>query len=214
MFITLEGIEGSGKTSQVNNMAAFLEDRGRVCLLTREPGGTKIGRRIRQVLLDPESRDLDPVAELLLYNADRVQHVRKIILPAIAAGKVVVCDRYVDATRAYQGVARNLDIELVETLHRLLVADLKPDLTFLLDLPPEEGLARAWAQINSGGRSDRETRFEKETLSFHTSVRKGYLSLAAQEPDRFVIIDARASIEGVWKQIAAVLEKAFGASPD
>ncbi len=209
MFITLEGIEGSGKTSQVNNMAVFLEDRGRVCLLTREPGGTKIGRRIRQVLLDPESRDLDPLAELLLYNADRVQHVREIILPAIVAGKVVVCDRYVDATRAYQGVARNLDIELVETLHRLLVADLKPDLTFLLDLPPEEGLARAWVQINSGGRNDRETRFEKEALAFHTSVRKGYLDLAAQEPDRFVIIDARASIEDVWQQIAAVLEKAF-----
>ncbi len=214
MFITLEGIEGSGKTSQVNNMAAFLEDRGRVCLLTREPGGTEIGRRIRQVLLDPESRDLDPVAELLLYNADRVQHVKKVILPAIADGKVVVCDRYVDATRAYQGVARNLDIELVETLHRLLVADLKPDLTFLLDLPPEEGLARAWAQINSGDRSNRETRFEKEALAFHTRVRKGYLGLAEREPGRFVIVDALASIEDVWQQIEAVLEKAFGELPD
>ena len=212
MFITLEGIEGSGKTSQVKNIAAFLDNRGRACLLTREPGGTQIGRRIRQVLLDPESRDLDPLAELLLYNADRVQHVRKIILPAIAAGKVVVCDRYVDATRAYQGVARNLDIELVETLHRLLVADLKPDLTLLLDLPPEEGLARAWAQINSGSRSDRETRFEKEALAFHTSVREGYLSLAVREPDRFVVIDARASIAGVWQQIEAVLEKVFEAS--
>ncbi len=214
MFITLEGIEGSGKTSQINNIAAFLEDRGRVCLLTREPGGTKIGRRIRQVLLDPESRDLDPVAELLLYNADRVQHVKGVILPAIAAGKVVICDRYVDATRAYQGVARNLDIELVETLHRLLVADLKPDLTFLLDLPPEEGLARAWAQINSGDRSKQETRFEKEALAFHTNVRKGYLSLAEQEPGRFAIIDALASIEDVWQQIAVVLEKSFGSSPD
>ncbi len=214
MFITLEGIEGSGKTSQINNIAAFLEDRGRACLLTREPGGTKIGRRIRQVLLDPESRDLAPLAELLLYNADRVQHVQKVILPAIADGKVVVCDRYVDATRAYQGVARKLDIELVETLHRLLVDNLKPDLTFLLDLPPEEGLARAWAQINSGGRSDRETRFEKEALAFHTSVRKGYLSLAAQEPDRFVIIDARASVADVWQQIADVLAKTFGAPLD
>ncbi len=209
MFITLEGIEGSGKTSQVGNIAAFLESRGRACLLTREPGGTPIGRRIRQVLLYPECGDLDPLAELLLYNADRVQHVKKVILPALTAGKVVVCDRYVDATRAYQGVARKLDVELVETLHRLLVDNLKPDLTFLLDLSPEEGLARAWAQINSGGRSDRETRFEEEALAFHASVRKGYLSLAKDEPDRFVIVDARASVEDVWLQIMTTLEKTF-----
>jgi dTMP kinase len=209
MFITLEGIEGSGKTSQVKQMAAFLENRGLKCLVTREPGGTAIGRRIRQVLLDPESSDLDPVAELLLYNADRVQHVKKVILPAIAAGKVVVCDRYVDATRAYQGIARKLDIELIETLHRLLVADLMPDLTFLFDLPPEEGLRRAWTQIDSGDRSNREVRFENEALAFHARVRKGYLDLAAGEPTRFVIVDARKSREAVWRQIAGVLEKTF-----
>ncbi len=209
MFITIEGIEGSGKTSQLANIVSFLEDRGQACLLTREPGGTQIGAAIRAVLLDPASSDLDPVAELLLYTADRVQHVRTTVLPAIAAGKVVVCDRYVDATLAYQGVARNLGTDLIETLHRLLVDNLKPDLTLLFDLPPEEGLRRAWAQIDSGGRSDRETRFEKEALTFHTSVRKGYLKLAEKEPDRFVIIDARVSIGDVWKQIMAVLEKAF-----
>ena len=209
MFITLEGIEGSGKTSQINHIAAFLESRGHAVLLTREPGGTAIGRRIRQVLLDPASSDLDPLAELLLYNADRVQHVRQVILPALDAGKVVVCDRYVDATRAYQGVARELEVELVETLHRLLVADLKPDLTFLLDLPPEEGLARAWAQIDRGDRTNRETRFEKEALAFHTSVREGYLGLAEGEPDRFVIIDAQASLEAVREQILTVLEGAI-----
>jgi len=213
MFITLEGIEGSGKTSQIKNIASFLKRRGHACLLTREPGGTAIGRRIRRVLLDPESNDLDPLAELLLYNADRVQHVRKIILPALATGKVVVCDRYVDATRAYQGVARELDPKLVETLHRLLVANLKPDLTFLLDLPPEVGLARAWAQIDNGDRSDRETRFEKEALAFHTSVREGYLGLAKGEPDRFVIIDAQATPAAVWEQMNAVLEKYFGPPP-
>jgi dTMP kinase len=207
MFITLEGIEGSGKTSQVQKMAAFLESRGHTCLLTREPGGTPIGRRIRQVLLDPENRDLDPGAELLLYTADRVQHVRTVILPAIAAGKVVICDRYVDATRAYQGVARKLDIELVETLHRLLVDNLKPDLTFLLDLPPEEGLRRAWAQIDSGARSARETRFEKEALEFHTRVREGYLNLAAREPERIAVVDARVSVADVWRQMAQILEK-------
>ncbi len=209
MFITLEGIEGSGKTSQLNNIAGFLESRGQKCHLTREPGGTEIGRRIRKVLLDPESSDLDPVAELLLYTADRVQHVRKIILPAIAIGKVVICDRYVDATLAYQGVARKLGTELIETLHRLLVDNLKPDLTFLLDLPPEEGLKRAWAQIDSGNRSGRETRFEKEALAFHTRVRSGYLQLAENEPDRFVIVNALAPIDDVWKQIATVLEKRF-----
>jgi len=209
MFITLEGIEGSGKTSQVKKMAAFLEDGGHPYLLTREPGGTRIGRRIRQVLLDPDSNDLDPVAELLLYNADRVQHVHEVIRPALAAGKIVICDRYVDATRAYQGVARRLDVDLVETLHRLLVDNLKPDLTFLLDLPPEEGLRRAWEQIDSGARSDRETRFEKEALAFHTRVREGYLRLAAGEPERFVILDAAASLEEVWQQLSTTLEKTF-----
>jgi len=207
MFITLEGIEGSGKTSQIQKMANFLEAGGHPYLLTREPGGTRIGRRIRQVLLDPESSDLDPVAELLLYNADRVQHVQAVIRPALAGGKIVICDRYVDATRAYQGVARRLDLDLVETLHRLLVDDLKPDLTFLLDLPPEEGLRRAWVQIDSGARSDRETRFEKEALAFHTRVREGYLRLAAGEPDRFVIVDAAAPLEDVWRQLSAKLEE-------
>ena len=209
MFITLEGIEGSGKTSQLKNIASFLESRGQTCLLTREPGGTQIGRRIRTVLLDPESSDLDPVAELLLYTADRVQHVRKTILPAIAAGKVVVCDRYVDATLAYQGVARGLGTGLIETLHRLLVDNLKPDLTFLLDLPPEEGLKRAWTQIDSGSRSGRETRFEKEEMAFHTRVRNGYLKLVENEPERFIIINALAPIDDVWKQISNVLEKTF-----
>ena len=209
MFITLEGIEGSGKTSQLKNISSFLETMGQPCLLTREPGGTEIGRRIRTVLLDPENSDLDPVAELLLYTADRVQHVRKTILPAIAAGKVVICDRYVDATLAYQGVARKLGTDLIETLHRLLLNNLKPDLTFLLDLPPEEGLKRAWAQIDCGNRSGRETRFEQEEMAFHTRVRNGYLRLAGNEPDRFVIVNSLASIDDVWKQISTVLEKTF-----
>lgn len=209
MFITLEGIEGSGKTSQLANIAAYLEERGVLSLLTREPGGTRIGSEIRAVLLDPASSDLDPVAELLLYTADRVQHVRKTILPAIAAGKVVVCDRYVDATLAYQGIARDLGTGLIETLHRLLVDDFKPDLTLLFDLPPEEGLRRAWSAVDNGGRCRRETRFEKEDLAFHAAVRNGYLKLAAAEPDRFEIIDARASLEAVWRQIAAVLDKAL-----
>ena len=207
MFITLEGIEGSGKTSQIKKMAVFLENRGHPYLLTREPGGTRIGRRIRQVLLDPESSDLNPVAELLLYNADRVQHVHEVIRPALSAGEIVICDRYVDATRAYQGVARRLDIALVETLHRLAVDNLKPDLTFLLDLPPEQGLRRAWEQIDSGARSDRETRFEQEALAFHTRVREGYLRLAADEPDRFVIINAAVSMDEVWRQLAIILDR-------
>ncbi len=207
MFITLEGIEGSGKTSQLKNIAAFLESRGHTCLLTREPGGTVIGRRIRTVLLDPESSDLDPTAELLLYTADRVQHVRQVILPAIAAGQVVVCDRYVDATLAYQGVARGLGTQLIDKLHQTLVANLKPDVTFLLDLPPEEGLRRAWTQIDAGNRSGKETRFEQEQMAFHARVRSAYLTLAANEPDRFVIVDARDPIEQVWQQIVSVLEE-------
>jgi dTMP kinase len=205
MFITLEGIEGSGKTTQMRFIADFLRQRGQDCLLTREPGGTAIGARIRAILLDPESRGLDPLTELLLYTADRVQHVTELVGPALASGRTVLCDRYFDATLVYQGYARGLGLELIRELHRLMLAGLRPDLTLLLDLSPEEGLARAWGEIKNGSRTGRECRFEKEAIAFHEKVRAGYLMLARNEPDRFRVIDASRPVEDVRRDILKVL---------
>jgi dTMP kinase len=204
MFITFEGIEGSGKTTQIKHVADFLRKKGHDCVLTREPGGTPIGEKIRAILLDPASKGMSPLTELLLYTADRVQHTKELLGPSLAAGRTVLCDRYFDATLVYQGYARGLDIELIEQLHKLLLAGLRPDITFLLDLPPETGLSRAWAQINNGNRTGRESRFEKETLSFHEKVRSGYLTIARKEPERFRIIDASRDVDDVQQEILKV----------
>jgi dTMP kinase len=205
MFITLEGIEGSGKTTQVAHIVRYLESVGLDCRVTREPGGTKIGQKIRSLLLDPNSQGLDPLAELLLYMADRAQHIKEIIEPELSAGKTVICDRYFDATIAYQGYARQVDTSLLHTLHRLLFAGLTPNITLLLDLPPEVGLSRAWEQIHQGQRENTETRFEKEALKFHERVRAGYLALAHREPERFRIIDAGQNEEQVTQRIIYTL---------
>jgi len=209
MFITLEGIEGSGKTSQIHAMARWLEANGHDSLVTREPGGTAIGGQIRRVLLHPGNDDLAPGAELLLYVADRVQHLETVIRPALAAGKVVVCDRYFDATLVYQGYARGLDKAMIRQLHQLACSGLTPDLTLLLDLAPEEGLARAWQRIQSDSAHAQESRFEKEKLAFHRRVREGYLDLARREPDRYTVIDAAADVQAVQDQIEAVLAGRF-----
>lgn len=209
MFITLEGIEGSGKTTQIRALVRWLEAAGHRCLTTREPGGTAIGGQIRRVLLHPENDDLAPGAELLLYVADRVQHLETVIRPALAAGQVVVCDRYFDATLVYQGYARGLDKEMIRRLHQLACGGLTPDLTLLLDLKPEEGLARAWQRIQSDSAHAQESRFEKETLAFHRRVREGYLDLARREPDRFAVIDAADDATTVQARIEAVLADHF-----
>ena len=206
MFISFEGIEGSGKTTHVKHTVRFLKDKGHDCVITREPGGTRIGEKIRAILLDPMSKDMDPLAELLLYTADRAQHIQEFILPLLSDGKMVLCDRYYDATMAYQGFARGLDIGLIEKMHKLLFENLKPDITLLLDLPPEIGLARAWKQIETGTRTGEETRFEEETLSFHKKVRSGYLELAHLEPERFRIIDASKDEHGVREEIIKILD--------
>ncbi len=206
MFISFEGIEGSGKTTHVKHTVRFLKDKGHDCVITREPGGTRIGKKIRAILLDPMSKDMDPLAELLLYTADRAQHIKEFILPLLSDGKMVLCDRYYDATMAYQGFARGLDIGLIEKMHKLLFENLKPDITLLLDLPPEIGLARAWKQIETGIRTGEETRFEEETLSFHKKVRSGYLELAHLEPERFRIIDASKDEHGVREEIIKILD--------
>jgi dTMP kinase len=189
MFITLEGIEGSGKTTQLQQIGGYFENRGHSCVLTREPGGTGLGEKIRAILLDPASSELVPTAELLLYMADRSQHINTLIKPSLAEGKVVLCDRYFDATIVYQGIARGIDTRLICDLHRIIFNDLKPDITFLLDLAPKIGLARAWKQLENGTRVGIESRFEEETLSFHEKVRAGYLELARQDPERIRVVD-------------------------
>jgi dTMP kinase len=205
MFISFEGIEGSGKTTHAKHMVRFLQNKGYDCVLTREPGGTRIGEKIRAILLDPLSKDMYPLTEFLLYTADRAQHIKEYILPLLSDGKMVLCDRYYDATMAYQGFARGLDIGLIEKIHKLLFENLKPDITLLLDLPPEIGLKRAWKQINNGNRISQETRFEEERLSFHKKVRAGYLELSRLEPERFRIIDASKDEHEVREEIINIL---------
>jgi dTMP kinase len=205
MFITLEGIEGSGKTTQIKHIADYFDGTGSPFLITREPGGTTIGQKIRSILLDPASKELDSTTELLLYFADRVQHLQQVIKPAIAQGQIVICDRYYDATMAYQGYARGLDQNRISRLHHQLCDNLNPDLTLLFDLSPQVGLARAWDQIENGRRTQDESRFEKEKIVFHEKVRAGYLSIAEKAPERFVIVDAAQSEIDVRNEIIGIL---------
>ncbi len=207
MFITFEGIEGSGKSTQITRISEFLKSRGYDCFVTREPGNTAVGKKIRAILLDPENKIMDFRTELLLYMADRAQHISEKIKPALSQGRLVLCDRYFDATVAYQGFARGLDTSLIYILHEIVLDDLKPDLTVLFDLPPEIGLSRAWKQIQNGTRDKGETRFEKETLIFHEKVRAGYLELARREPERFRIIDASKNEDQVTDDIIVYLRK-------
>lgn len=214
MFITLEGIEGSGKTTQIENIAGFLRGSGRECLITREPGGTLIGGKIRTLLLNRDHHMLDPMAELLLYTADRAQHIGEKILPALESGMSVVCDRFIDSTIAYQGAARGIGAQTIHELNRLVLPGLRPDITFLLDLSPEVGLLRAWKEIESGKRDGGQSRFEREKIRFHETVREGYLALAAAEPERFRVIDAADPPERVRDAIFCVLRETLTARED
>ena len=207
MLITLEGIEGSGKSTQMKRIKAHLAAKGVACLLTREPGDTPIGRKIRSILLDPENRELTSMAELFLYAADRAQHLGERVRPALAAGEVVVCDRFFDATTAYQGHARGLDLSTIESIHAMVLGGLRPDLTLLFDLSVKEGLGRAKKALASGDRCGKESRFEEEALVFHEKVRDGYLALCAQEPQRFEVIDASQSLDEVTKYVLRAIDK-------
>jgi dTMP kinase len=206
MFITLEGGEGAGKTTQIIHLAGILSEYGVQCILTREPGGTDLGKKIRALLLHPENTGMAPETELLLYMADRAEHINTVIQPALAAGKAVLCDRFFDATLVYQGAARGLDLEWASRLHALVFSGLTPDLTLLLDLPPEVGLSRARRQLEKGGRSAQESRFENEDIDFHQRVREGYLDLAHREPKRFRLIDAAQDEAQVRKNIQRAVE--------
>jgi dTMP kinase len=198
-FVTFEGIEGCGKTTQIRHLTARLEGKRLPFLLTREPGGTEIGDKIRQILLSSENSRMEPVTEFFLYVAARAQHIAQIVLPALREGKTVLCDRFTDATLAYQGNGRGLNIAWLEEIHDRFLQGLKPDLTFLLDLPVEEGLRRAWQRMEN--QALKEDRFEKEALAFHQRVREGYLLLARREPDRIVVLDGRKDEQTLHREI-------------
>ena len=206
MFITLEGGEGAGKTTQILHLAEWFQRRGTSCILTREPGGTPLGKSIRALLLNPENQGMAAETELMLYMADRAEHVHKVILPALTAGRTVLCDRFFDATLVYQGAARGLPLERLVQLHRLVLGGLRPQRTLLLDLPPEVGLSRARGQLAKGARALTESRFEHEAIEFHRRVREGYLNLARQEPDRFRILDAALDEERVQAEIRTAVD--------
>ncbi len=206
MFITFEGIEGSGKSLQISLAKAHLEARGIRCLVTREPGGTEFGVAVRQVLLRVGGAPRDPLSELLLYLADRHQHLIEVIEPALAGGITVLSDRYHDATRAYQGAARGIDPAVIDELARLLgIPD--PAGTILLDLDPAAGLARARERNASDSAAGREGRFEAEELSFHEAVRAAYLDLARRFPARIRIVDARGTPAEVFARLKPILDE-------
>ncbi|MGE5188597.1 MAG: dTMP kinase [Gemmatimonadota bacterium] len=198
-FVTFEGIEGSGKTTQVRRLSGYLAAKGIPHLVTREPGGTPLANEIRALLLSPRDESVFPETELLLYEAARAQHVRAVILPALADGTAVLCDRFCDATVAYQGFSRGINVSRIEGLNTFASAGVAPDLTLLLDVAPEEGFRRI------AGRGRILDRLEGESLEFHRQVRDGYLSLWRRHPDRIVRVDGSASADAVFEGVRAAV---------
>jgi dTMP kinase len=205
MFITFEGVEGCGKTTQIRRLAKKLISHHVPVVLTFEPGGTRIGGKIRSLLLDSKNRNLSSFSELMLYAADRAQHMEEVIKPALDQGKWVLCDRFTDATTAYQGIARGLDMKLILELNATVTQGIKPDMTLLLDCPIELGLARA-LQRNRTGKTKGEDRFEREKKAFHRMVREGYLMLSRKEPKRIIVIPSDASKTEVEESIFSHIE--------
>jgi dTMP kinase len=202
IFITLEGVEGSGKSTQAARLGDALRREHRSVTVTHEPGGTRAGEAIRSIFLDP-AVSLDVAAELLLVLADRAQHVREELRPRLAAGEIVISDRYSDSTIAYQGYARGFDLKLLGELNGLASDALLPDVTLLLDLPIETGLERTRARVRGATRGP--DRFEGEALEFHRRVREGFLAIARAEPDRVVVIDATRPLKIVHQDVLNVV---------
>ncbi|MFC1591828.1 dTMP kinase [Thermodesulfobacteriota bacterium] len=207
MFIVFEGIEGCGKTTQIRLLGEFLESRQLACTMTREPGGTPVGEEVRKIFLHSDNRALTPLTELLLVTAARAQHVHQVIQPALAAGRVVVCDRFFDATFAYQGYAGSLPLDMVRQSHELFLSGITPDVTLLLDCPVAEGLQRSRSRNRAEGKEVAEGRFEDMDLEFHEQVRQGYLERARQEPERFALIDALQDVASVQDRICQVVSE-------
>jgi dTMP kinase len=207
-FITFEGGDGSGKTTQLKALENYLTARGKSCITTREPGGTSLGKLIRQILLEVGEQTIASPTELFLYLADRAQHIQEIIRPAIERGIIVLCDRHTDSTLAYQGYGRGIDLQLLRELNRIASQGIRPDLTLLFDCPVEVGLSRtAQRQTKAAPSGGREDRFEREKVEFHERVRAGFLELARSEPGRFCVIDASRSIEEVFERVRKLVDQ-------
>jgi dTMP kinase len=212
-FITFEGLDGTGKSTQMRKLAAALRTAGHMVLETREPGGTATGEKIRRVLLDSATEGLSPLAEMALMFASRAQHIAEVIEPALEHGQIVLCDRFTDSTEAYQGHGRKLGSEAVLTLHRILGGDLQPDLTILLDSDPAMSVGRARTRNRRASHRDKkdasrhsdENRFERQNRAFFTRVHEGYLAIAAREPQRVVTVDARGTPAQTHRRIVDVL---------
>ena len=202
-FITFEGVEGAGKTTQAHLLGEYLSSLKIPVVVTREPGGTHIGEQIRQILLASENRGMTPETEILLYAASRAQHLREKIVPALDSDRWVICDRYSDATIAYQGYGRGLDLGLIAELNRLVSLELEPDLTILLELDVQEGLMRARKRGEGGNLQ--EGRFEEEEVAFHRRVREGYRNLARRYPGRIRTVSAEGSMEEVNKRVIEIV---------
>jgi len=204
LLITFEGPEGSGKTTQMELLRDYLEEKGYSVLATREPGGTSIGDQIRAILLDPRNTEMVPASEALLFSAARAQIVHQVIRPHLQRGGIVLCDRYADSTLAYQGYGHGLDLEMLHTITALATDGLKPDLTIYLDIDVEEGLRRKLA-AHEAERAE-WNRLDQQELDFHRRVREGYLQMAVKEPDRWLVIDATQSVEAIQAVIRARVE--------
>lgn len=195
-FVTFEGPEGCGKTTQMHLLADYLRELGYDVLTTREPGGTPIGDRVRAILLDPVHAEMLPPTEFLLFSAARAQHAGQVIRPYLAQGGVVLCDRYADSSLAYQGYGHRLDLDMLWTITRFAISDLVPDLTLYLDVPVEIGLRR-----KAGGSGDAWNRMEEKEIEFHERVRAGYLTMSVQDPNRWVVVDATCELDAVQVNI-------------
>lgn len=204
IFITFEGVEGCGKTTQMRLLKERLEAAGERVTATREPGGCPIADQMRAILLDAKNSAITPLAELLLYAAARAQHVQEVITPALERGETVLCDRFTDATLAYQGHGRELDLDVIRQLNALATGGVQPDLTVLIDCPVQIGLSRALSRIEATSGA-REERFELESVRFHDRVREGYLALAREFPERFVVVDGSGDVTRTEVLVMAAL---------
>ena len=203
MFITFEGIEGCGKTTQAKLLYQWLIDRGKETILTREPGGTPSAEELREFILREREEDFPPFSELCLYIAARGFHVENLIRPALKEGSFVICDRFSDSTLAYQGFGRGLDVDLIEKMNEEATGGLKPNLTFLIDLPVEVAFERL--------KGKKKDRLEMESLEFHRKVREGFLKIAEKEKDRVVVIDGRKSVDEIFNEVVKEVQRRLGA---
>lgn len=211
-FITLEGGEGTGKTTQINRLSRFLTEQGRKVITTREPGGTPEGDKLRDLVVQRDGGSWTPLSELLLISAARDMHVQKLIKPSLEEGKIIISDRFYDSTRAYQGYAHGLDLGTIETVIGMVAKDCVPDLTLILDIDPQVGLSRSNRRLSKevDASAKSEDKFEGLDLSFHEKLRNGFLAIAKQEPERCVVIDAAQDIDKVTQDIEKIVLDRLG----